>query len=332
MRKKYINRSLIVSLVAIGATIILLATIRSIYSGVAGAQTPTATEAAKNSQLARRVKGEVYYDVSFSTGQVSRGKEKRFNITVTAINSQTGKVDKNPFQRVQIIALPVEVSKTESGNDLWTPPGTFTPNIVSGKPSVYAEHSGGYSEAMPPGELWPVSNFDLIDGTATVSFSATNTPKTDAYMGFMVTPASWAFSFQPYSNTRISEAYRFTLKGPRQPSGYKFLYKEWQVDNTMAEHIFTIATLPVDNAPHQSIMELGSWQPETKLPDYQPQNDVAQNIVVPPAANLTPPIYDNPTIARSRLSFWLWLIGSLIVLVAGGLWWLTRKNSSHKAK
>lgn len=325
MRKKYINRSLIISLVAIGATIVLLATIRSIYSGVAGAQTPITTEATQNSQLARRVKGGVYYDVSFSTDQVSRGKEKRFNITVTAISNQTGLVDKNPFQRVKLTALPISITKTKYGEE-WTSPGTFT-SVSSNRPSIYAEDTFSYDVGTSSG-TWPISSFDLINGMATISFSLTKTPSSDNYIGFMVTPTTWYKA----PGLQSANAYRLNLQAPRRPNNYTFLYKEWQTDDVMATHVFTVATLPIDKALHQGMIELGNWQPETKLPDYQPQNDVAQNVVVPPAANLTQPTYDETTSARSRLSFWLWLTGSLIALSVMGLGWLALKRRSHRTK
>jgi len=321
MKKKYINRSLIISLIALASAIILLVTIRSIYSGVAGAQTPTAEEAALDSQTARRVKGEVYYDIKFSTDRISRGKEKRFDITVTAFNGKTGLVDKNPFQRVKLMALPVARS-----NDLWTAPGTFTSNDSS-RPSPYAEHVTSYPRASAG--LWPISAFDLIEGIGEVSFSATNTPETDNYIGFVVTPISWTDLFDPRGNSRSHNANRYTLQTPRRPAGYTFLYKQWQVDNTMAKHIFTIATLPVGGALSQSMTELGSWQ---KPASEQPQNDTPQNIVVPPAANLAQPIYDEDNATKSSLYVWLWAIGSLIALVVLTLGWLAIKNRSRKAK
>jgi len=322
------NRSQIIILVAVGAALTLLLTIRSIYPGVAGAQTPTTAEAVQNSQLARRVAGEIYYDISFSTDRISRGKEKWFNITITAINVQTGLVDKNPFQRVQLTSLPIETAKAGSRVQ-WTPPGTFTSNSSS-KPSIYAEYTSVYPNVATPAEMWPVSNFDLIEGTAEVRFSATNTPKTDDYIGFMVTPASWSAPLGN-NNERIAQAHRFSLQTPRKPASYSnFLYKEWRTDDEMADHIFTLATLPVGDAVVQTMIELGNWEPKNNSTIDQPQNNSAQNAVVPPAANLTQPIYDETASASSRLALWLWLVGSLIILAIGGLWWLARKGRRQK--
>jgi hypothetical protein len=323
MRKIYINRSLIISLVAIAATIILLTTIRSIYPGAAGAQTPTAEESALDSQTARRVKGEVYYDIKFSTDRVSRGKEKRFNVIVTAFNSKTGQVDKNPFQRVELTALPIAVSKTESGNTSWKPSGTFSENASS----VYTEQISGYSYhgVTTSSGMRPVNHFDLINGVAEVSFSLTQTPADDNYVGFMATPTTWTIA----PGLQSAKAYRLSLQSPRRPNGYTFLYKEWQTDDEISKYVFTIATLPVGNAAQQSMTELGGWQ---KPVVDQPQSNVVQNIVVPPAANLTQPIYGETTPANSPLVLWLWLVGSFIVLTLMALGWLALKKRSQKVK
>ncbi|MFA5270467.1 MAG: hypothetical protein WC400_02585 [Patescibacteria group bacterium] len=319
------NRPLIISLATFGIVIVSSMATQMIIGGVAEAQTPTATEAMLDSQVSRRVKGEIYYDIDFSTDKISRGKEKRFKITVTAINTKTGEVDKNPFQRVKLTALPIGVSKTDSGNTSWTPSGTFSENTNS----IYAEQISGYSiqHVVTAAGMRPVSSFDLIDGTAEVSFSLTQTPADDNYVGFMVTPTTWPIA----PGIQSAKAYRLSLQTPRQPANHHFLYKEWQVDDAMAEHVFTIATLPVDNAPRQSMTELGTYESEESVID-QPQNETTQNTVIPPAANLTQPEYNGTSATNLRLRFWLWVVGGAIVLTIAALSWLSLKKRSQKVK
>lgn len=295
------------------------------WSGLSAALTQT-TKIALGESVATpnwlaRQSGETFrYQIDFGTTQVNAGKEKSFEITVTAVNAKTGAIEKNQFQRVQLMAVPA-TAKKDRLSAVSTPPGTFALTGPTTR-SWYAESSAGYPVGTQPAEgtqNWrPVTTFDLVEGVGKTRFTYKGEDTPSHQLLFLVTPTS----YYGIGQVNLQEAYRQNVQLPRTPGNTSFLYREWQADDSLSSSVFTLAALPIGETESLAVQNLSGLPmyaqanetppDEEKEPSPTPEPE-PEPIVEPGPTPTTPPSgFQWPKI---NFSIWGWLAIAPIVLV-----------------
>lgn len=191
--------------------------------------------------LRQQTKTEFYYSVSATPAQLNDNKTTRVKLEITARDAKTNKVDTNPFQRVEINAVPLSQTTDQpiSGtiNTLLTEPrstyqarGKFVfadpndPEIEKYVILQTAKNTDTYTRASygSPSTIFT----DLVNGKATVyyDFSGVN-DSLDTPLTFVVQPANfelktvvWGVDKSPLNSASNRSKQNLTL--PEKPTQF----------------------------------------------------------------------------------------------------------------
>jgi len=214
-----------------------------------------------------QAKGEFYYDVSVVPASLQSGHQQDIKISIVARNSRTGRVDTNPYQRVNIWAYPLikpeirsrSSSISQSGPGvrfLREPRGVFiledthNPKISKLQIKQAAENNGDNNGL----------ELDLIKGRGTAYFNYGGTDQLPSTpLTFVVQPTNYAIDSAVSANGnvmphRLEAKIEYPSKpadfiqgpaGNRQVISSSFLYRNWMDDDSLRYAVYTIKSLNI---------------------------------------------------------------------------------------
>ncbi|RLC37707.1 hypothetical protein DRH29_01300 [candidate division Kazan bacterium] len=299
----------------------------------------------RSQDLNRQVKGNFYYDVSFDTISVNKDRQRHVKITITAKETHNNQIYDNPYQRVRVVLRPIRVEYDPNARDFIAKTTFYYPGQFRGtklfvnekanwaKTAVY--HSSYKLRDYPQNvRSEPYENnfnaveLDLVNGKGEVWFTYEGQQGFVPYVSFRVSPTDYTRGNRQYASN--STSYRTKLEIPRRPPDFVMLYGTWMKDDSLAERVFTIASLPIANpAANYVPPSLGS-PVEVILEDIE-NNSLKQNYDAVQPQTPTTDGDELPLAKHNRQAIW-WLIGfhiSVVLLGGALIFILKRKRKSY---